>query len=98
SASTSSSSLPPPAAPPPPPPALAPPPPAASPSPSAPPSPPASPSLPVKAALVGNTRTKKFHKPDCEWAQKTSAANKKTFGSRDDAIHDGYEPCKACKP
>lgn len=46
-----------------------------------------------------NTVTKKFHKPDCSYAQKLSDDKKQTYtGSRDNLLNDGYEPCGTCKP
>ena len=47
---------------------------------------------------VASVKTDKFHKPDCEWAQKVSDANKVTYPSRDDAIADGKVPCSVCNP
>ena len=47
---------------------------------------------------VGNINSGKFHNPSCQWAQKMSEGNKIQFSSRDDAINQGYEPCKVCNP
>lgn len=47
---------------------------------------------------VGSTRSKKFHRPDCDWAQRISPDNRVEFKSREEAIEAGYEPCKACRP
>lgn len=47
--------------------------------------------------FVLNTRTKKFHSPDCPSVKKMSAKNKKTVQTaRDELIRDGYKPCGAC--
>ena len=40
----------------------------------------------------------KFHKPNCEWAQKISESNKIVYHSREAAITDGREPCNECNP
>ena len=47
---------------------------------------------------VGNINSGKFHNPSCKWAQKMTEGNKIQFSSRDDAINQGYEPCKVCNP
>jgi endonuclease YncB( thermonuclease family) len=47
---------------------------------------------------VGNINSGKFHDPSCNWAQKMSEWNKIKFSSRDDAISQGYEPCRVCNP
>lgn len=46
-----------------------------------------------------NTNSKKFHYPSCSSVGSMSDKNKKEFyGTRDDAIADGYVPCKKCNP
>ncbi len=57
---------------------------------------PASPS--GKAAYVGNANSLKFHRPTCEWAQRISPAGRVELSSREEAIKQGYAPCKVCKP
>lgn len=47
---------------------------------------------------IGNKNSRKFHRPDCYWAQKISLHNRVIFKSRDEAINSGYVPCKVCKP
>ena len=47
---------------------------------------------------IGNSNTGKFHKTTCKWGQKISSNNKVTFNSRNDAISQGYQPCKVCNP
>lgn len=53
----------------------------------------------VGSTYILNTSTKKFHWPDCRYAQKISAEN---YGSsdrsRDELIADGYSPCAHCNP
>lgn len=52
-----------------------------------------------REALVINTNTGKFHKPDCKSVKKIKAKNKEEFsGSRDELIAEGYEPCGSCRP
>lgn len=47
---------------------------------------------------IGNMNSKKFHLLNCTWAEKISDKNKIYFKSRDEAIKNGYEPCKVCNP
>ncbi|HIS52836.1 MAG TPA: DNA/RNA non-specific endonuclease [Candidatus Onthomonas avicola] len=48
---------------------------------------------------VLNTRSKKFHLPDCSGVETMSASNRENYtGSRDDLIADGYTPCGLCQP
>ena len=37
-------------------------------------------------------------KSSCKWGQKMSEHNKVYFNSRNDAINQGYIPCKVCNP
>lgn len=50
------------------------------------------------STYVASAKTDKFHRPDCEWAQKISDSNKITYSSRDMAIADGKVPCSVCNP
>ena len=46
-----------------------------------------------------NTRSGKFHTPDCPGAADISAANRKEYsGTREELIEQGYEPCGTCRP
>lgn len=45
---------------------------------------------------IGNRRSKKFHKSTCSGLPNED--NREYFSSRSDAVNDGYEPCKMCKP
>ena len=47
---------------------------------------------------VGNKSSKKLHFATCEYAIKTSPQNRVCFAVRDQAIAEGYEPCKVCQP
>lgn len=48
---------------------------------------------------VLNTSTKKFHHPDCSSAKRISEKNRKDFyGTRDELITMGYDPCGNCDP
>ena len=48
---------------------------------------------------VLNTNSKKFHYSWCDSVKDTSARNKEDFyGTRDELISEGYEPCGACNP
>jgi micrococcal nuclease len=45
-----------------------------------------------------NTKSKKFHRPDCQWARRISPNNLRKANDRQQLIKDGYQPCKACRP
>lgn len=49
-------------------------------------------------SYVGNSNTGKFHELSCRWGQKISEHNKVSFNSRNEAISQGYQPCKVCNP
>lgn len=51
------------------------------------------------AAYILNTNTHKFHIPSCSSVDQMKESNKKAFnGTRDEAIAQGYDPCKRCNP
>ena len=52
------------------------------------------------AIYVGSVQSSplKFHKINCRWAAKISAANRICFASRQAALDLGYRPCKVCNP
>lgn len=46
-----------------------------------------------------NTYRHKFHRPDCPSVQEMNPQNRQAFyGTREQAVADGYDPCKNCKP
>ena len=48
---------------------------------------------------VLNTKTEKFHLPNCSGIKNMNAENRKDYkGSRADLVKSGYEPCGTCKP
>lgn len=49
-------------------------------------------------AYIGNRNTKKFHRLNCRWVEKIAPGNRVPFGSREEAVQAGYEPCKVCNP
>lgn len=52
-----------------------------------------------QADYILNTNTKKFHYPTCSSVNDMKEKNKqKFFGTRDEAISNGYSPCGRCKP
>ena len=46
--------------------------------------------------FIANKRTKVFHAEDCQYVQNIS--KKDIFNTSEDAISEGYKPCKSCKP
>lgn len=51
-----------------------------------------------EATYVGNKNSQVFHLADCSSAEKMAEKNKVYFNSRDDAVKEGYTPCKSCNP
>ncbi len=49
-------------------------------------------------SYIGNANTGKFHVSGCSSVNKMSEKNKVFFSSRNDAINQGYVPCKNCNP
>ncbi|WP_049752567.1 thermonuclease family protein [Candidatus Desulforudis audaxviator] len=47
---------------------------------------------------VGNSGTRRFHRPDCPSAGQIAPQNRTRFETRTDAFELGYEPCRTCKP
>ncbi len=53
----------------------------------------------VEITYYLNTYRKKFHKPDCDSVTQMNSKNRKAFyGTRDEAIAQGYSPCHNCNP
>ena len=51
------------------------------------------------ASYILNTNSKKFHYPDCSSVDQMNESNKQEFfGTRDEAIAQGYDPCGRCNP
>ena len=48
--------------------------------------------------LVGSISSRKYHLPDCRYAQKIKPENLVTFSSSEEAEREGYLPCKVCNP
>ncbi|MGN0453510.1 MAG: Ada metal-binding domain-containing protein, partial [Ruminococcus sp.] len=47
---------------------------------------------------MGNKNSKIFHSSDCKSAARTKEKNKVYFESREQAVLEGYSPCKECNP
>ena len=45
-----------------------------------------------------NSHSKIFHREDCKYVGKISDENYEVFFDKEEAKHDGYKPCKVCKP
>jgi methylphosphotriester-DNA--protein-cysteine methyltransferase len=52
----------------------------------------------ASAQFVGSKNSNKYHKQECQWAQRISESNRIEFKSAEDAIAAGYQPCKVCSP
>ena len=60
---------------------------------------PGSRSMPASVTYVLNTRSNKFHYPDCKSVNDMKPKNRKDVDwKRDECIEAGYEPCGNCKP
>lgn len=53
---------------------------------------------PLKAAFLGNSDTMKFHFQHCRWAKKILPQNRVGLSSREEALKNGFIPCKVCEP
>lgn len=49
-------------------------------------------------SYVGNANSGKFHESWCSSVNKMSEGNKVFFSNREEAINQGYMPCKKCNP
>ena len=47
---------------------------------------------------VGNKNSRKFHYSWCSSVSDMKEKNKITFHSREEAVNQGYQPCKKCNP
>lgn len=53
----------------------------------------------TKQNYVLNTKSKKFHNPDCSGAEDINPDNKESYkGTREELINKGYSPCGKCNP
>ena len=53
----------------------------------------------AELTYVLNVKSKRFHYPECRGVRDMKEENKGSFyGSRDEAIAEGYTPCGTCKP
>lgn len=52
----------------------------------------------ASGSYVGNANSGKFHESTCTSVGKMSEKNKVFFSSRDEAVNQGYVPCKICNP
>lgn len=51
---------------------------------------------PADGSFIGNKRSLKFHKADCRFMP--AEKNRVYYKTRDEAVNEGYVPCKVCKP
>jgi micrococcal nuclease len=49
-------------------------------------------------SYIGNSSTRRFHRPDCGSAGRIAPQNQIRFETRADAFNSDYEPCRICKP
>ncbi|MCS7192683.1 MAG: thermonuclease family protein [Armatimonadetes bacterium] len=53
---------------------------------------------PTRLAVVGNKRTKVFHRPNCSLVRKISHQNLVYFQNAEKALAEGFQPCRVCQP
>ncbi len=49
-------------------------------------------------AYIGNVRSARFHRPDCEAVPEIAPGNRVCVGSREEALAAGLAPCGICRP
>ena len=54
--------------------------------------------LPAAAAYVGNSKSLRYHRPDCDGAVSMSVSHRIFFRTREDAVKFGFTPCGSCHP
>ena len=55
--------------------------------------------IPTQTTYILNTKSRKFHLPDCGGVASMSESNKSSYtGFRQDLIDQGYSPCGQCNP
>jgi micrococcal nuclease len=47
---------------------------------------------------VGNMHSMRFHRPECSSVQGIPDANRVIYKTREEAVYDGYSPCRNCAP
>jgi len=55
-------------------------------------------SVKLEDFYLGNENSFVFHRPDCHYGKRMSRRNRVRFDSRLSAFHEGYRPCRRCKP
>ncbi|MCS7264265.1 MAG: thermonuclease family protein [Armatimonadetes bacterium] len=53
---------------------------------------------PTRSPVIGNKRTKVFHRPNCPFAKKINPSNRIRFRNAKLAIEQGFQPCRECQP
>lgn len=54
--------------------------------------------IPKEAMYIGNRNSKIFHYADCASINKTKESNRMYFQNKEEALEQGYQSCKVCKP
>lgn len=49
-----------------------------------------------ESSYIGNSNSHKFHEPSCSYLP--AEQNRVYFSTRDEAVNEGYTPCKRCNP
>lgn len=52
----------------------------------------------MESCYFGNSKSYRFHRPGCTFAEQIRASNLVKFESRHKAFWEGFSPCKRCRP
>lgn len=52
----------------------------------------------IQPVYVGSVNSNKYHLLYCKWAQKIKSENLIEFSGEEEALDNGYIPCKVCNP
>ena len=50
-----------------------------------------------KEKRIGNIQMKRFHRNNCRWAEKIPKEKRCIFRTRQEALKNGFKPCRVCK-
>jgi micrococcal nuclease len=52
----------------------------------------------MEAFYLGNSKSYRFHRPNCAFGKKMGSYHRLQFGSRKEAFWEGFSPCSKCQP
>ena len=51
-----------------------------------------------ESSYIGNSKSFRFHRPNCTYGKKISTINQRRFMDYNEASWNGFSPCKKCRP